>query len=123
MSIAVFDRAHLWPAVTVDVQHKTTYIQTMIKSFRCPDKVDTETLYQGKRVRKFESCAAQAERRLEILDNAKAMQDLVGLPSNRFEALSGDRAGQFSIRVNQQWRVCFEWKDADAYNVEIVDYH
>ncbi len=92
----------------------------MIKSFRCQD---TETLYQGKRVRKFESCATQAERRLEILDNAKTMQDLAGLPSNRFEALSGDRAGQFSIRVNQQWRVCFEWKDADAYNVEIVDYH
>lgn len=92
----------------------------MIKSFRCQD---TGALYQGKRVRKFESCAAQAERRLEILDNAKTIQDLMGLPSNRFEALSGDRSGQFSIRVNQQWRVCFEWKDADAYNVEIVDYH
>lgn len=92
----------------------------MIKSFRCKD---TETLYQGKRVRKFESCAAQAERRLEILDNAKTVNDLMALPSNRFEALGGDRAGQFSIRVNQQWRLCFEWKDADAYNVEIVDYH
>lgn len=92
----------------------------MIKSFRCKD---TEALYHGKRVRKFESCAAPAERRLEILDNAKAIQDLMGLPSNRFEALKGDRSGQFSIRVNQQWRVCFEWKDSDAYNVEIVDYH
>jgi proteic killer suppression protein len=92
----------------------------MIKSFRCKD---TEALYHGKHVRKFESCAAPAERRLEILDNAKAIQDLMGLPSNRFEALRGDRSGQFSIRVNQQWRVCFEWKDADAYNVEIVDYH
>jgi toxin HigB-1 len=92
----------------------------MIKSFRCKD---TAALYQGKRVRKFESCAAQAERRLEILDNAKTINDLMALPSNRFEALGGDRAGQFSIRVNQQWRVCFEWKDADAYNVEIVVYH
>lgn len=92
----------------------------MIKSFRCKD---TEALYNGKRVRKFESCSAQAERRLEILDNAKTINDLMALPSNRFEALGGDRAGQYSIRINQQWRVCFEWKDADAYNVEIVDYH
>ena len=92
----------------------------MIKFFRGQD---TEALYQGKRARKFESCTAQAERRLEILDNAKTIQDLTGLPSNRFEALSGNLAGQFSIRVNQQWRVCFEWKDTDAYNVEIVDYH
>ncbi len=92
----------------------------MIKSFRCKH---TEALYQGKRVRKFESFMAQAERRLEILDNAKAISDLMALPSNRFEALRGARAGQYSIRVNQQWRVCFEWKDTDAYNVEIVDYH
>jgi toxin HigB-1 len=92
----------------------------MIKSFRCKD---TAAIYQGKRVRKFESFSAQAERRLEILDNAKAVNDLMALPSNRFEALGGDRAGQFSIRVNQQWRICFEWKDTDAYNVEIVDYH
>lgn len=92
----------------------------MIKSFRCKD---TESLYKGKRVRKFEACATQAERRLEILENAKTINDLMALPSNRFEALAGDRSGQFSIRVNQQWRVCFEWKDADAYNVEIVDYH
>jgi len=89
----------------------------MIKSFRCQD---TEALYQGKHVRKFESCAAQVERRLEILDNAKTIHDLMGLPGNRCEALSGDRSGQFRIRVNQQWRVCFEWKDADAYNVEIL---
>jgi toxin HigB-1 len=92
----------------------------MIKSFRCKD---TSALYQGKRVRKFESCEVQAERRLEIPDNARTINDLMALPSNRFEALGGGRAGQFSIRVNQQWRVCFEWKDADAYNVEIVDYH
>jgi len=69
------------------------------------------------------SCQAQAERRLEILDNAKTINDLIALPSNRFEALAGHRVGQCSIRVNQQWRICFEWKDADAYNVEIVDYH
>ena len=92
----------------------------MVKSFRCKN---TEALYQGKRVRKFESCAVQAEKRLEILDNAKSINDLMALPSNRFEALGGGRAGQYSIRINQQWRVCFEWKDTHAYNVEIVDYH
>ena len=92
----------------------------MIKSFRSKY---TEAFYQGKRVRKFESCQAQAERRLEILDNAKTINDLITLPSNRFEVLAGDRVGQCSIRVNQQWRICFEWKDTDAYNVEIVDYH
>ena len=92
----------------------------MIKSFR--DK-DTEALYNGKRVRRFQAFADQAERRLELLDNAKTVQDLRGLPSNRFEALRGDREGQFSIRINQQWRVCFEWRNGDAYNVEITDYH
>jgi proteic killer suppression protein len=92
----------------------------MTKSIRCRN---TEAVFEGKRVGKFESCAAQAERRLEILDNAKTIHDLMALPSNRFEALAGDRVGQYSICVNHQWRLCFEWKDADAYNVEIVDYH
>lgn len=92
----------------------------MIRFFR--DK-DTEALYNGRRVRRFQAFAAQAERRLQILDSAGTIHDLIGLPSNRFEALHGDREGQFSIRINQQWRVCFEWKDGDAYNVEITDYH
>ena len=92
----------------------------MIKSFRCRD---TQALFEGKRGRKFESCSAQAEKRLQILDNAKTIHDLMALPSNRFEALTGDRGGQYSIRVNHQWRLCFEWQDADACNVEIVDYH
>lgn len=92
----------------------------MIKSFR--DK-KTEALYNGKRVKEFQAIAVQAERRLQVLDDATHLQDLKGLPSNRFEALRGDRKGQYSIRVNDQWRVCFEWKDGDAYYVEIVDYH
>ena len=92
----------------------------MIKSFR--DK-RTESLFNGKRVRDFEAIAMQADRRLQILDNANTLQDLRGLPGNRFEALKGDRIGQYSIRINDQWRICFEWKEGDACNVEIVDYH
>jgi proteic killer suppression protein len=92
----------------------------VIKSFRGKK---TETLYNGGRVKDFQAITTQAERRLQILDNATSLQDLRNLPSNRFEALRGDRAGQYSIRLNDQWRICFEWKDGDAYNVEIVDYH
>jgi proteic killer suppression protein len=83
----------------------------------------TESLYLGLRVREFQAFASQAERRLQILDSATRLQDLAGLPSNRFEALAGDRKGQFSIRINQQWRVCFAWGDDGPYDVEIVDYH
>jgi len=76
-------------------------------------------------VREFEAFKDQAERRLDILDVAVNLHDLMKLPSNRFEALSGDRAGQFSIRINRQWRVCFEWPESSIrpFNIEIVDYH
>jgi proteic killer suppression protein len=57
------------------------------------------------------------------LEAATALRDLSALPGNRFEALAGDRKGQYSIRINDQWRICFEWIDGDVYNVEIVDYH
>lgn len=92
----------------------------MIRSFR--DK-DTEALYSGRRVRRFESFAAQAERRLQTLDSATGLEDLAGLPSNRLEGLGGDRMGQYSIRVNRQWRICFEWREDGPHEVEIVDYH
>jgi proteic killer suppression protein len=92
----------------------------MIKTFR--DK-KTLAVYDGERVKDFQAITAQAERRLQILDNATSLQDLSGLPSNRFEALHGDRLGQYSIRINDQWRLCFTWTDGDAYDVEIVDYH
>jgi proteic killer suppression protein len=92
----------------------------VIKSFA--DR-DTQTLYEGKPVRRFEGFRAQAEKRLQILRRSRSLEDLRGLPSNRLEALSGDRLGQFSIRINRRWRVCFRWQEGDAYDVAIVDYH
>ena len=92
----------------------------MIKSFR--DR-RTEAFFNGEWVNEFQSFERQAFRRLEILNAATSVTDLMKLPSNRFEALHGNRAGQLSIRINRQWRVCFEWIDGDAQNVEITDYH
>ena len=92
----------------------------MIQSFR---DGDTKALYEGRRVRRFENFRALAERRLDRLDNATTLRDLAGLPSNRLESLQGSRTGRYSIRINQQWRVCFEWHDDGPHNVEIVDYH
>ena len=92
----------------------------MIRSFRSKE---TQSLYEGKRVRQFDGFRAQAERRLERIDNATSLMDLAALPGNRLEALHGDRRGQHSIRINNQWRICFVWKDDGPYDVEIVDYH
>ena len=85
----------------------------------------TERFAAGERVRDFQAFKQQAERRLDLLEAATSKNDLMMLPSNRFEALRGDRNGQFSIRINQQWRVCFEWPDdhEKPFNIEIVDYH
>jgi proteic killer suppression protein len=91
----------------------------MIKGFKCKK---TERLFNGERVRRFSGYTRQAVKRLRILDAAETFEALRALPSNRFEVLSGDRAGQYSIRVNMQWRVCFVW-DEGATEVEIVDYH
>ncbi len=94
----------------------------MILSYR--DK-RTEQFAQGEFVRAFQAFENQAGRRLAILNAAPSLDTLRTLPSNRLEALRGDRAGYFSIRINQQWRVCFEWPDGQPgpCNVEIVDYH
>jgi len=85
----------------------------------------TEAFAAGKLIRAFQGFDRQAYKRLEILEAATGLEDLRGLPSNRLEVLSGDRAGQYSIRVNQQWRICFEWPGGAVgpSNVEIVDYH
>jgi toxin HigB-1 len=85
----------------------------------------TRRFAAGERVRDFSGFARQAETRLDRLEAAQSLTDLGALPGNRLEALRGDRAGQYSIRINDQWRICFEWpSDATGpANVEIVDYH
>jgi proteic killer suppression protein len=74
-------------------------------------------------VRRFKAIERQALRKLDMIDAAPGLLTLTELPGNRLERLKGDRAGQYSIRVNDQWRVCFTWREGHAYDVEIVDYH
>lgn len=92
----------------------------MIRSFKCPD---TAALAGGVRVRRFVSIEAVARRKLRQLEIAGQLDDLRVPPGNRLEALKGRRAGQFSIRINDQWRVCFRWTAGGVEDVEIVDYH
>ena len=92
----------------------------MIKSFRCRD---TEDLFEDRFVRRFQAVERTARRKLEALNAATSLADLSFVPGNRLEALRGDREGQYSIRINDQWRLCFEWSGRDSFNVEIVDYH
>jgi proteic killer suppression protein len=92
----------------------------VIKSFRDPE---SEWLHQRQRSRRFRSIETIARRKLRQLDNATELRDLAAPPGNRLEALRGDRKGQHSIRINDQWRLCFVWLAGNAYDVEIVDYH
>ncbi|MGH8378901.1 MAG: type II toxin-antitoxin system RelE/ParE family toxin [Gammaproteobacteria bacterium] len=92
----------------------------MIKSFA--DK-DTEALFHSHHVRRLEAIQEPARRKLELLEAAAGLTFLRIPPGNRLEALSGRRKGQYSIRINDQWRVCFVWHKGDAHDVEIVDYH
>jgi toxin HigB-1 len=93
----------------------------VIKSFK--DR-ETQQIFTRQRSRRLPSDIQQvALRKLRMLNNAHALNDLQVPPANRLEKLTGDRAGQYSIRINDRWRVCFVWRDGDAYDVEIVDYH
>lgn len=92
----------------------------MIRSFRCRD---TERLAHDAGVRQFRSIERVARRKLELLASASRLEDLRVPPGNRLEALKGNRAGQHSIRVNDQWRICFKWIEGNVHDVEIIDYH
>lgn len=96
----------------------------MIRSFRCRD---TQRIWQGEPRRKFsgdiQERALRKLRKLRQLDAAATLEDLRNPPGNRLEALKGKRIGQMSIRINDQWRICFRWADHDTWDVEIVDYH
>jgi proteic killer suppression protein len=84
---------------------------------------DTEAIFRQRWVRKYQQVAPVALRRLVQIDSAEELRDLASPPANRLELLKGDRAGQYSVRINDQYRICFRWKNGHAYEVEIPDYH
>lgn len=92
----------------------------MIRSFRCRD---TEALFNDLEAPRFRAIERVARRKLLYLHRARKLDDLRVPPANRLEALKRDRKGQYSIRINDQWRICFVWRGSDAFDVEIVDYH
>lgn len=92
----------------------------MIRSFK---DADTEALFRDELVPRFRSIERPARRRLLYLSRARVLQDLRVPPGNRLEALHGDRRGQHSIRINEQWRICFRWREDGVHDVEIVNYH
>ncbi len=92
----------------------------MIRNFRCRD---TESLFDDRFVRRFQGIERAARRKLEILEAVERLEDLRVPPGNRLEALRGERKGQHSIRINDQYRICFVWSEGEAEDVEIVDYH
>jgi proteic killer suppression protein len=92
----------------------------VIRSFR---DGDTAALFEDRDVPRYRNIERVARRKLLYLDQARSLADLRVPPGNRLEALRGDRAAQHSIRINDQWRICFHWREGEAYDVEIVDYH
>ena len=106
--------------ITLDVNHATRHYCAVIISFKCDL---TERLSHGLNCRRFSNIAAVARRKIRQLEIAGRLEDLRIPPGNRLEALRGDREGQYSIRINDQWRVCFAWTAEGPRGVEIVDYH
>lgn len=104
----------------VDALRHAYYLVSMIKSFKCKD---TEKLFNDRDVKKFRSISRKARMKLEMINAAVSLKGLKIPPGNRLEALKGDRKGQYSIRIDSQWRICFKWQGGNIYDVEIVDYH
>ncbi|MDP2199389.1 MAG: type II toxin-antitoxin system RelE/ParE family toxin [Sulfurimicrobium sp.] len=96
------------------------YSNTMIQSFKCSN---TQALFAGQAAPRFANIRSVAERKLQMLHRATRIEDLRVPPQNRLERLKGNRKEQWSIRVNDQWRVCFRFEGGNAFDVEIVDYH
>lgn len=95
-------------------------LSRVIRSFRCKE---TEKLFQRQQSRRFGNIGTVARRKLRMLDDAEKLEDMAAVPGNRLESLGGDRKGPYSIRINDQWRICFIWRSGAAESVEIVDYH
>lgn len=106
--------------ITLDDIIARRYYIRMIRNFRCKE---SEKVFSRQRSRKFGGIQRIALRKLLMLDAAESLNDLRIPPSNQLEKLAGDRQGRHSIRINDQWRVCFRWRAGDAHDVEIVDYH
>jgi proteic killer suppression protein len=109
--------------ITLDVNNAMCYYllrAAMIKSFKCRE---TEKIFYRWHSKRFGLLGKVALRKLLLLESAEQINDLKIPPGNRLEKLVGDRSGQYSIRINDQWRICFCWNDGSAFNVEIVDYH
>ena len=100
--------------------HMSIYDINMIRSFACKD---TKAVFNGKPAKRFLSFLSAAQRKLQLLDSAYELADLRSPPGNRLEALTGNRSGQHSIRINRQWRLCFSFGHHHAHDVEIIDYH
>jgi toxin HigB-1 len=107
-------------SILFDMEWKAVYVRNVIRSFRC---AETERLFHRESSRRFKAIERQALRKLDILDAAVDTRTLSSLPGNRLELLKGNRRGRYSIRINDQWRICFIWRAGHAYEVEIVDYH
>jgi len=107
--------------VTLDVTNGPRYAASVIRSFR---DAETRKVFERERARKLPpDVQRRAHRKLLLLNAAERFEELRVPPGNRLERLVGDRAGQYSIRINDQWRICFRWRDGDAHDVEICDYH